>query len=144
MLSSEKILGVFNPVTATFDPGVGAPVIGPDVEFPVLSPNLLRASKRSRGSKRQRESLKNPIAPTHIPIATPPMAEGPQPPQPQRWSFRDMVNKHRDHVDIDPDAVETVERRVRRRSWWIFLDGSRKFGFPRASSSVLARSGKTW
>ncbi|GER40768.1 keratin [Striga asiatica] len=63
--------------TATFDPG---DTHQQDTEFPVLNRDEILASKRHKTLKRPATALQAP-----------------------RWTFRDMLNKQRNHVDVQYD-----------------------------------------
>ncbi|GER57332.1 pleckstrin homology-like domain family B member1 [Striga asiatica] len=81
--------------TATFDPGDENRRSSHESEFPVLDRNALSASKRPKICKRAGEPLEKQSPPTQQQSQEPN-----QEPQPRKWSFKDMVNKQRQHVDM--------------------------------------------
>ncbi|CAA0818218.1 Unknown protein, partial [Striga hermonthica] len=87
----------------TVDPGVNFQTLTHDEEFPLLDRNALPATKKSSTGKRSGDSLEH--QPSSNLQAQPTTTQAPVI---QKWSFRDMVNKHRNHEDLnsDDDGVE--------------------------------------
>ncbi|GER33142.1 2-succinyl-5-enolpyruvyl-6-hydroxy-3-cyclohexene-1-carboxylate synthase [Striga asiatica] len=97
-MSKENSLAALNPITTTFDPEVNPPAYT-EMKFPPLSTNTLSASERLRTRKRSGEFLEhqNPLHlhPPVVPPVVPPASI-------------DMVNKHRSHVEMGPEADEAA------------------------------------
>ncbi|GER33214.1 tRNA (guanine(37)-N1)-methyltransferase 1 [Striga asiatica] len=95
-----------NERSTALDPGDNRPPNPPVTEFSPLTQALNQPSKRLRTLKRLGEDLDKPNPPPPNPIKNP--AEETQI-QTQRWTFRDMVNKHRQHVDLASDDEGDTE-----------------------------------
>ncbi|GER50573.1 cofactor assembly of complex C [Striga asiatica] len=93
-----------NPLTAlndgseTFDPGDASRISSHDTEFAALDRLTQSASKRPKTLKRVGDPLDKPS-----PSVQQQPPDSAQEPPPRKWTFKDMVNKHRQHVEMDPD-----------------------------------------